>query len=173
MLAFGDEPGMDEPLESTSTSAGGALAATDMASVRPQPSTANIDSAQHRYPSILPSSVPPPSDYNSPYSNPYSSHSAASAFLYGSATNVATNPGPASPAGFGTSYTALRPQPQQYSSAANLTGSVGCALALPVVHPDASASAGGSVGESDLPVRTIGVAGIVKREHQKTAETGR
>ncbi|GIL71530.1 hypothetical protein Vretifemale_1894 [Volvox reticuliferus] len=178
LLAYGDQPGMDEPLDqSPATRPAGppqAAAASWGTASTQQPA---FDTASRFYPAIFPFSIPPPAGNDNPYEP--SSQSPYGAVL---CSGGAATAGAMEPAGFGgmaapqpqlpltaKHLSALRPLSHQYGSAPELVRSAAASPSVP-------GSAAGSSGSLDLvigPSRTIGVAGIVKREQQKTAESGR
>ncbi|EFJ40310.1 hypothetical protein VOLCADRAFT_99928 [Volvox carteri f. nagariensis] len=148
LLAFGDQAGMDEPLDlspATATPASQAVGASASSAASPSP-PAFIPTTS-RYPGILPSSGPPTSGQASPYLYPYSPQSAAAA--------------------------ALRPYPHLYGSAPDLAGSGGASPSVSAALPTSTGTRASLDLAGQLPARTIGVAGIVKREQQKTEESGR
>ncbi|KAG2440314.1 hypothetical protein HXX76_004421 [Chlamydomonas incerta] len=192
MLAFGDQPGMDDPLEATlSTTASHSLGAAAGSGggggwgqqQQPQQQMYGAGGAgggaSMRYPSVMPEGYPPPPPPPSqpPYPgggypgaaplNPYGPVPPPpyfpSAYVAG---GVSSAPGgsPQHPHGAG-------------APAAHLTAAMG-SLALargqtPHHHhgsaPDLSSSA--AAGEAGRPA--IGVAGIMMREQQKTEQSGR
>ncbi|GIL46197.1 hypothetical protein Vafri_3243, partial [Volvox africanus] len=165
LLAFGDQPGMDNPLDQAPATrlAGPSPAAAGPWGTAPTQLPAS-ETPSRFYPPILPCSVPSMVGNNIPYPIGSSSQSP-----YGAMEPAGIRaPQPQLPIS-ARHLSALRPFSHQYGSAPELVTS---AAGSPLVP----GSAAGSSGSLDLvvgPPRTIGVAGIVKREQQKTAESGR
>ncbi|GLC37231.1 hypothetical protein PLESTB_001145500 [Pleodorina starrii] len=186
LLAFGDQPGMDDPLDQPTPGWGQGPPPPPPPPPVQGPAWAAATSpppaSSAHYPAVLPASAAMP---GSPALTPAAAAAAAAAgrTTYPSVPQLdaaavtspyggAASGGPSSPATFGTGgggspaaalqqrMAALRPYAHQYGSAPELAGA-------------SAGGAGGGLDLAGLAPRTIGVAGIVKREQQKTEESGR
>ncbi|KAG2455075.1 hypothetical protein HYH02_000897 [Chlamydomonas schloesseri] len=198
MLAFGDQPGMDDPLETHPTPTSGAGAGWGQPQPPQQPlygaggGGGAVAAASMRYPSVMPEGYPPPppppTSQLPPYAGaPYPGAAPAfnpygpvppppyfpSTYTGGGGGGVSSAPGgsPLHPYGGGAAAVAA---PEHLTAAmGSLSLSRGQA---PHPHhgsaPDlASSSAAAAAGEGGRPA--IGVAGIMMREQQKTEQSGR
>ncbi len=199
MLAFGDQPGMDDPLEPLPASARGPGAGWGQPPLPQQQlygGVGGVAAASARYPSVMPEGYPPPPPPpasqlppypGAPYPgaapalNPYgpvpppphfpSAYTAAAGGPAGGGVSSAPGGSPLHPYGGAAAAGAA---PEQLTAA---MGSLSLSRGQTPHHhhgsaPDLSSSvAVAGAGEGGRPA--IGVAGIMMREQQKTEQSGR